>query len=119
MLNFSSARERMVEAQVARRGVRNSRVLGAMRRVPRESFVEAGFEEFAYEDSPLPIGEEQTISQPYIAAPPSQRSLPTRLSRRVGDQPRPSAGIVNTVITSSPNMRDSSSTSWVFVQTAP
>jgi protein-L-isoaspartate O-methyltransferase len=53
----------MVEAQVARRGIRDSRVLEAMRRVPREAFVEAGFEEFAYEDSPLPIGEEQTISQ--------------------------------------------------------
>jgi protein-L-isoaspartate(D-aspartate) O-methyltransferase len=68
MLNFSSARDRMVEAQVARRGIRDSRVLEAMRRVPREAFVEAGFEEFAYEDSPLPIGEEQTISQPYIVA---------------------------------------------------
>jgi protein-L-isoaspartate(D-aspartate) O-methyltransferase len=68
MLNFSSARDRMVEAQVARRGIRDSRVLEAMRRVPREAFVEAGFEEFAYEDSPLPIGEDQTISQPYIVA---------------------------------------------------
>ena len=43
-------------------------VLDAMRRVPREAFVEPGFEEFAYEDGPLPIGEGQTISQPYIVA---------------------------------------------------
>src|SRR4051812_1590436 len=68
MLNPSSARERMVEAQIARRGIRDRHVLEAMRRVPREAFVEPGFDEFAYEDSPLPIGEEQTISQPYIVA---------------------------------------------------
>jgi protein-L-isoaspartate(D-aspartate) O-methyltransferase len=58
----------MVEVQIARRGVRDRHVLDAMRRVPREMFVEAGFEEFAYEDGPLPIGEGQTISQPYIVA---------------------------------------------------
>jgi protein-L-isoaspartate(D-aspartate) O-methyltransferase len=68
MLNFNSAREHMVAAQVARRGIRDRHVLDAMRRVPREAFVEPGLEEFAYEDSPLPIGEEQTISQPYIVA---------------------------------------------------
>src|SRR3989440_4101962 len=61
-------RNRMVDVQIARRGVRDSRVLEAMRRVPREDFVEPGFEEFAYEDGPLPIGEGQTISQPYIVA---------------------------------------------------
>src|SRR5919205_2014050 len=62
------ARERMVDIQIARRGVRDRSVLDAMRRVPREKFVEPGFEEFAYEDGPLPIGEGQTISQPYIVA---------------------------------------------------
>ena len=58
----------MVEVQIARRGIRDSRLLAAMRRVPREAFVQPGFEEFAYEDGPLPIGEGQTISQPYIVA---------------------------------------------------
>jgi protein-L-isoaspartate(D-aspartate) O-methyltransferase len=68
MLDPSRARDRMVDVQIARRGVRDRRVLDAMRRVPREAFVEPGFEEFAYEDGPLPIGEGQTISQPYIVA---------------------------------------------------
>ena len=68
MLDLSRARDRMVDVQIARRGVRDPAVLDAMRRVPREAFVEAGFEELAYEDGPLPIGEGQTISQPYIVA---------------------------------------------------
>jgi hypothetical protein len=54
--------------QIARRGVRDRHVLDPMRRVPREAFVEPGFEEFAYEDGSLPIGEDYTISQPYIVA---------------------------------------------------
>jgi protein-L-isoaspartate(D-aspartate) O-methyltransferase len=68
MLDPSRVRDRMVDVQVARRGVRDRRVLDAMRGVPREVFVEPGYEEFAYEDGPLPIGEGQTISQPYIVA---------------------------------------------------
>src|SRR4051794_19959993 len=68
MLDLARARSRMVDVQVARRGVRDSYVLEALRRVPREAFVEPGFKEFAYEDGPLPIGEGQTISQPYIVA---------------------------------------------------
>ncbi|TPN29610.1 protein-L-isoaspartate(D-aspartate) O-methyltransferase [Mesorhizobium sp. B2-3-3] len=68
MLDFEHARHRMVEAHIARRGVRDKRVLNAVRRVAREQFVDEGFEEFAYEDSPLPIGSGQTISQPFIVA---------------------------------------------------
>ncbi len=59
-------RERMVDRQIAARGVTDWRVLEAMRQVPREAFVEAGLEEFAYEDSPLPIAQGQTISQPIL-----------------------------------------------------
>jgi len=61
-------RERMVSAQIAGRGITDQHVLEAMRRVPRDAFVASDMEEFAYEDSPLPIAEEQTISQPYIVA---------------------------------------------------
>jgi protein-L-isoaspartate(D-aspartate) O-methyltransferase len=68
MLDYQHARHQMVERHLARRGIRDARVLKAMEAVPREAFVEEGFEEFAYEDSPLPIPEGQTISQPYIVA---------------------------------------------------
>jgi protein-L-isoaspartate(D-aspartate) O-methyltransferase len=61
-------RRHMVERQLRARGVRDSRVLAAMAEVPRERFVPERLREFAYEDGPLPIGEEQTISQPYIVA---------------------------------------------------
>lgn len=68
MPDVVAARERMVERQIARRGVSDPLVLGAMRAVPREAFVTPGLEEFAYEDSALPIEVGQTISQPYIVA---------------------------------------------------
>lgn len=68
MADFTAARRRMVEAYLAPRGLRDARVLEAMGEVPRECFVDPGMQEFAYEDSPLPIGEGQTISQPYIVA---------------------------------------------------
>jgi protein-L-isoaspartate(D-aspartate) O-methyltransferase len=61
-------RERMVEKQIAARGIRDPALLDAFRIVPREAFVDQGFEEFAQEDGPLPIGEGQTISQPYVVA---------------------------------------------------
>ncbi len=66
--DFAGARERMVAGQIERRGVRDPLVLQAMRTVPREAFVEEGFEESAYDDTPLPIGEGQTISQPFVVA---------------------------------------------------
>jgi protein-L-isoaspartate(D-aspartate) O-methyltransferase len=60
--------EQMIREQIIRRGVRDSSVLDAMRRVPREIFVPTALQEAAYDDSPLPIGQGQTISQPYIVA---------------------------------------------------
>ena len=62
------SRERMVEEQIAARGVRDPRVLAALRAVPRELFLREGLAEFAYKDTPLPIESDQTISQPYIVA---------------------------------------------------
>jgi protein-L-isoaspartate(D-aspartate) O-methyltransferase len=67
-MSVREERERMVEEQIAGRGVSDPRVLAAMRTVPRERFVPEEAEEFAYSDSPLTIGEGQTISQPYIVA---------------------------------------------------
>jgi protein-L-isoaspartate(D-aspartate) O-methyltransferase len=58
----------MVEDQLVRRGITDARVLAVMRRVPRHLFVEEALRDRAYGDHALPIGEEQTISQPYIVA---------------------------------------------------
>jgi protein-L-isoaspartate(D-aspartate) O-methyltransferase len=65
---YGRERERMVEEQLVRRGIVDERVLAAMRRVPRHVFVEEALRDRAYGDHPLPIGEQQTISQPYIVA---------------------------------------------------
>jgi protein-L-isoaspartate(D-aspartate) O-methyltransferase len=65
---FERERGRTVEDQLVRRGISDGRVLAAMRRVQRHRFVEEAFRERAYGDHPLPIGQEQTISQPYIVA---------------------------------------------------
>ncbi len=65
---MDAARERMVRSDIAARGVRDARVLQAMREVPRHHFVPSRLQHRAYEDSPLPIGSGQTISQPYIVA---------------------------------------------------
>lgn len=61
-------RARMVDRQLAGRDITDERVLAAFRAVPREQFVPEGLREFAYEDTPLPIGHKQTLSQPYIVA---------------------------------------------------
>src|SRR5665647_1703720 len=66
--SFPSLRAEMVERNIVARGVRDDLVLEAMRKVPRELFLPKNLREFAYEDSPLPIAGEQTISQPYIVA---------------------------------------------------
>ena len=65
---FSLARRHMVESQLRNRGIADQRVLEAMLRVPRHEFVPEAYRRQAYEDHPLPIGEGQTISQPYIVA---------------------------------------------------
>ncbi len=65
---YQKARERMVETQIAARGIKDPRVLAAMRKVPRHLFVDEALKDQAYGDYPLPIGEGQTISQPYIVA---------------------------------------------------
>jgi protein-L-isoaspartate(D-aspartate) O-methyltransferase len=61
-------RRRMVERQIEARGIRNPRVLAAMREIPRHHFIPSAFDQPAYDDNPLPIGNGQTISQPYIVA---------------------------------------------------
>lgn len=66
--DYARLRSLMVDRQIVRRGIRDPRVLAAMRTVPRECFVREGLEAFAYEDAALPIEEAQTISQPYIVA---------------------------------------------------
>jgi protein-L-isoaspartate(D-aspartate) O-methyltransferase len=65
---FAQRRKRMVEEQIVARGVKDPRVIAAMLKVPRHLFVPESFEHQAYEDYPLPIGQGQTISQPYIVA---------------------------------------------------
>ncbi len=68
MSRFERERTTMVEQQLVARGIRDQRVLEAMRSVPREEFVPEGYREFSYRDGPLPIEAAQTISQPYIVA---------------------------------------------------
>lgn len=67
-LAYIQARERMVQEQLVNRGITDARVLAAMGQVPRHRFVDESLRDRAYEDHPLPIGEEQTISQPYMLA---------------------------------------------------
>ncbi len=67
-MNFEIARRRMVETQIVARGIRDSRVIEAMLKVPRHIFVEEAMSAQTYSDSSLPIGEKQTISQPYMVA---------------------------------------------------
>jgi protein-L-isoaspartate(D-aspartate) O-methyltransferase len=66
--DFEAARERMVARQIRARGIGDERLLATMQTVPRHAFVPSSHLRSAYEDQPLPIGEGQTISQPYIVA---------------------------------------------------
>src|ERR1700723_4423986 len=65
---FLAQRRDMVDSQLRARGIRDERVLAAMSRVPRQEFVSAKYHDQVYEDHPIPIGEGQTLSQPYIVA---------------------------------------------------
>ncbi len=74
-------RRRMVDLQLRARDIVDRRVLAAMNKVPRHEFVPRAMRLHAYEDRPLPIGHQQTISQPYIVALMSQLALPTKKAR--------------------------------------
>jgi protein-L-isoaspartate(D-aspartate) O-methyltransferase len=78
--DFKAMREKMVETQIKARGVKDPRVLSALRKVERNRFVPEEYLNSAYSDQPLPIGEGQTISQPYIVA------LMTELLELKGDE---------------------------------
>ncbi|MCD6401022.1 MAG: protein-L-isoaspartate(D-aspartate) O-methyltransferase [Anaerolineales bacterium] len=78
--DFDKRRQQMIDEQIVWRGIKDSRVLDAMRRVPRHLFVPPEYREMAYMDGPLRIGEGQTISQPYIVA------LMTELLNLKGDE---------------------------------
>jgi protein-L-isoaspartate(D-aspartate) O-methyltransferase len=68
VINYEKERTRMVEEQIIARGVKDERVLAAMRKVPRHEFLPEGIRGMAYQDSALPLGEAQTMSQPYMVA---------------------------------------------------
>lgn len=68
MINYESERNRMVDEQIVTRGVKDQRVLAALRRVPRHEFLPEAIRGMAYGDHALPLGEGQTMSQPYMVA---------------------------------------------------
>ena len=72
---FAEPRKRMVKTDLSGRGIKDLRVLEVMSRVPRHLFVPRSHQSLAYQDHPLPIGEGQTISQPYVVALMSDGSV--------------------------------------------
>jgi protein-L-isoaspartate(D-aspartate) O-methyltransferase len=68
MVDFPKARLKMVEEQITSRGIKEAKLIAAMKKIPRHLFVEEALQNQVYTDHPLPIGEKQTISQPYMAA---------------------------------------------------
>ncbi len=68
MVDFPKARLKMVEEQIISRGIKDAKLIAAMKKIPRHLFVEEALQNQAYSDHPLPIGEKQTISQPYMVA---------------------------------------------------
>ena len=85
----AAARAHMVETQLRGRDIRNAAVLEAMRRVPRHEFVPAHLRHRAYEGGPLPIGGDQTISQPYIVAYMTQAIEPEKQTACLESAPDP------------------------------
>ena len=79
--DFAAQRNRMVEQQLKPRGIKDERVLAAMAKVPREEFIPVDARADAYEDGPLPIGYDQTISQPYVVAFMTEQLCPKRGDR--------------------------------------
>jgi protein-L-isoaspartate(D-aspartate) O-methyltransferase len=100
MISFSKERDRMVQTQIAARGVSSPAVLEAMRRVPREQFVPAHLARLAYADEPLAIGEDQTISQPYIVAAMIEAAQPRPGDRalEIGTGSGYSAAVLATIV---------------------
>jgi protein-L-isoaspartate(D-aspartate) O-methyltransferase len=98
--DFRPERERMVETQIANRGIRDPAVLHAMRTVPRERFVADDQQDQAYDDGPLPIGEGQTISQPYIVALMIEavRPLPGDRALEIGTGSGYAAAVLATIV---------------------
>ncbi len=80
-MKFDRLRQDMVEKQIAARGITDSNVLAAMRKIPRHLFVSEALMDQAYSDFPLPIGEQQTISQPFMVAEMTQALQLTRNDR--------------------------------------
>jgi protein-L-isoaspartate(D-aspartate) O-methyltransferase len=78
---LATQRQRMVEQQLKPRGIKDERVLAVMAKVPREAFIPADGRADAYEDGPLPIGYDQTISQPYVVAFMTEQLRPKRSDR--------------------------------------
>ncbi len=79
--DFAAQRQRMVEQQLKPRGIKDGRLLAAMTKVPREEFVPVNARADAYQDRPLPIGYEQTISQPYLVAFMTEQLRPQQSDR--------------------------------------
>ena len=79
--DFAAQRQRMVDQQLKPRGIKDERVLAAMTKVPREEFIPLDVRADAYEDGPLPIGYDQTISQPYVVAFMTEQLRPKQNDR--------------------------------------
>ena len=103
--NYDYERQKMVDNQIAGRGISDQATLMAMRKVPRHLFVPASYAKEAYSDRPLPIGYSQTISQPFVVAYMTELSQPARgkialeIGTGSGYQAAVLAEIVDTVYT--------------------